>query len=346
MVDGSADDHAAKPDESGASDAGQAQPDSQEAAEAAPPEMVEPRVNQEVLAQLKDMGFGHDRSVRAVHFSGNSTIQGAMNWLEEHQTDTDLDEPLRVPKAEEKPKKKLTAEEAKARAAELQARAKARREKEEKVTEKERERARIAMGKEINAAMRAEEDQKMRRLAAEREMERVEAAAARVKIREKLNADRRERRRAQGLPEELTPEEQEEERKKLEADAARQARTHLPVKPVTRINRMREIAVQMKKTTEPANFATCCKTLTAYCRNVYTALDDPAKRRINLENKAFVQRVAVVPQGREFLSEVGFVEEDGALVLPKKEAPYEKAILEGAGQILDSALTNPMFGAL
>lgn len=27
---------------------------------------VEPEVNQEVLVQLKDMGFGHDRSVRAV----------------------------------------------------------------------------------------------------------------------------------------------------------------------------------------------------------------------------------------------------------------------------------------
>lgn len=55
-----------------------------------------------------------------------------------------------------------------------------------------------------------------------------------------------------------------------------------------------------------AKFATCCKTLTAYCRNVYTSRDDPAKRRINLENKAFQQRVAAVPNGREFLHEVGF----------------------------------------
>lgn len=106
---------------------------------------MEPQVNQEVVAQLKDMGFGHDRAVRAVrlhhassiylqimltlcvsgrhlrplsnilssssssslitpivgeqvHFSGNSTIEGAMNWLEEHQTDVDIDQPLRLPK--------------------------------------------------------------------------------------------------------------------------------------------------------------------------------------------------------------------------------------------------------
>lgn len=97
---------------------------------------------------------------------------------------------------EDKPKKKLTPEEAKARAAELQARAKMRREQEEKVSEKERERARIAMGKEMNAAIRAEEEQKMKRLAAEREREKAEAAAARVKIREKLEADRWGRRLA------------------------------------------------------------------------------------------------------------------------------------------------------
>lgn len=58
------------------------------------------------------------------------------------------------------------------------------------MSEKDRERTRIAMGKEINAAIRAEEEQKMRRMAAEREREKAEAAAARAKIREKLDADR------------------------------------------------------------------------------------------------------------------------------------------------------------
>lgn len=39
-------------------------------------------------------------------------------------------------------------------------------------------------------------------------------------------------------------------------------------------------------------------------------------------------------------------DEDGVLVLPKKDAKYEKAVLEGAGQVLDSAMNNPMFGTL
>lgn len=39
-------------------------------------------------------------------------------------------------------------------------------------------------------------------------------------------------------------------------------------------------------------------------------------------------------------------EEDGVLVLPKGKEAFEKAVLEGAGSVLDSALNNPMFGVL
>jgi hypothetical protein len=62
---------------------------------------------------------------------------------------------------------------------------------------------------------------------------------------------RKERRRKLGLPEELTPEEEEAERQKLAADAGREAARRLPVKPVTRIARLRETLVQMKKTSDP-----------------------------------------------------------------------------------------------
>lgn len=51
------------------------------------------------LAQLVDMGFGRERAVRALHFSGNSTLEGAINWLEQHAEDADLDEPLLLPKS-------------------------------------------------------------------------------------------------------------------------------------------------------------------------------------------------------------------------------------------------------
>jgi PUB domain len=55
-----------------------------------------------------------------------------------------------------------------------------------------------------------------------------------------------------------------------------------------------------------AKFQTCCKTLMAYCRNVYKSLGDESKRRIKLDNKALNERVASMPGGLDFLAEVGF----------------------------------------
>jgi hypothetical protein len=55
-----------------------------------------------------------------------------------------------------------------------------------------------------------------------------------------------------------------------------------------------------------AKFQSCCKTLNAYCRNVYMSIADDSKRRINLDNKAFRERVAALPGGVDFLNQVGF----------------------------------------
>lgn len=39
-------------------------------------------------------------------------------------------------------------------------------------------------------------------------------------------------------------------------------------------------------------------------------------------------------------------EEEGFLVMQKVDTFTEKALLEGAGEVLSSAMTNPMFGVL
>jgi uncharacterized UBP type Zn finger protein len=51
-----------------------------------------------MLQELLGMGFGEARAARGLHFSGNISIEGAINWLAEHEGDADLDEPLLVPK--------------------------------------------------------------------------------------------------------------------------------------------------------------------------------------------------------------------------------------------------------
>lgn len=66
-----------------------------------------------------------------------------------------------------------------------------------------------------------------------------------------MRGGRKERRRKLGLPEELTAEEQAAEAARQAEKAGEAAKKRLPVKPVTKINRMREILVDMKKASDP-----------------------------------------------------------------------------------------------
>ncbi|KDD72081.1 hypothetical protein H632_c3895p0, partial [Helicosporidium sp. ATCC 50920] len=104
-------------------------------------EMVAPEVNQEMVAELEGMGFASNRAIRALHFSGNASVEAAVAWLADHAEDADVDEELLIAKEPVKPK--LTPEEAKAAAAELVRKAKERRLAEEAETEALRERERI-----------------------------------------------------------------------------------------------------------------------------------------------------------------------------------------------------------
>ena len=55
-------------------------------------------VSTEFISQLAEMGFSRNKGVRALHYSGNSTLEGAINWLDEHGDDKDIEEPLLLPK--------------------------------------------------------------------------------------------------------------------------------------------------------------------------------------------------------------------------------------------------------
>ena len=47
------------------------------------------------------------------------------------------------------------------------------------------------------------------------------------------------------------------------------------------------------------------------------------------------------------MSNVCWVQDNGEVwTMPKGDASFEKAVLEGAGDVLDSAMNNPMFGVL
>ncbi|GMP55565.1 hypothetical protein CsSME_00020341 [Camellia sinensis var. sinensis] len=57
-----------------------------------PQEMVVPEVDQKLLEELEGMGFPKARAIRALHYSGNTSLEAAVNWVVEHENDADIDE--------------------------------------------------------------------------------------------------------------------------------------------------------------------------------------------------------------------------------------------------------------
>ena len=328
--------------------------------------MMIPRVREDLLRELTEvMGFSRNKAIRALHFSRADSSERAIDWIERHEDDKDIDEPLFVVDEEQANKKvktvsKLTEEEAKKKADELRRNAaakKAERAAEEAELERLREQERIRSGKELLAAKKLEDDLTLKRNAEARAAEKKEMDSAREKIRLKIDEDRKERRRKLGLPEELTAEEQEEERKRDEERArlaaeelAKKAANGLYVKPVAKLENLRKHLVDIKKAfVEDADaVATCFSTLLAYLGNISRAPDEEKYRSIKMSNAAFQKRVAAVG-GEIYLIEFGFKETTDAagekrLFLPRDDV--DQVLLKSAGEELHGAMSNPFFGML
>ncbi|KAJ3681236.1 hypothetical protein LUZ60_015725 [Juncus effusus] len=54
--------------------------------------MAVPDVDKILLGELESMGFPTNRATRALHFSGNSSLNDAINWAIEHENDSDIDQ--------------------------------------------------------------------------------------------------------------------------------------------------------------------------------------------------------------------------------------------------------------
>ncbi|KAJ6302369.1 hypothetical protein OIU77_016454 [Salix suchowensis] len=208
-----------------------------------PEEMVAPEVDKKVLEELEAMGFPTARATRALHYSGNASLESAVNWVVEHENDPDIDEMPMVPvnSKVEAPKPSLTPEEMKQKAQELRERARKKKEEEEKKTEREKEKERIRIGKELLEAKRIEEENERKRLMALRKAEKEEERRAREKIRQKLEEDKAERRRKLGLaPEDPAT-------VKPSAPVVEEKKSMLPVRPATKQEQMRECLRSLKQ---------------------------------------------------------------------------------------------------
>jgi UBX domain-containing protein 1/4 len=59
---------------------------------------VAPCVDESLVEALLGMGFARNRCVRAAYHSGaGGSVEAAVGWLEAHEGDADIDDPLLVP---------------------------------------------------------------------------------------------------------------------------------------------------------------------------------------------------------------------------------------------------------
>ncbi|KAG7995470.1 hypothetical protein I3843_01G111200 [Carya illinoinensis] len=274
---------------------------------------------------------------------GNAGIEAAVNWVVEHEDDSDIDQMPLVPVNTkfEAPKPSLTPEELKVKQQELREKARKKKEEEEKRVEKEKEKERIRVGKELLEAKRIEEENERKRILALRKAEKEEEKRAREKIRQKLEEDKAERRRKLGLPPEdpsaVKPSPVVEEKK-----------SSLPVRPATKAEQMRESLRSLKQNhkDDDAKVKRAFQTLLTFVGNVARNPDEEKFRKIRLSNQSFQERVGAFSGGIEFLELCGFEKIEGGefLFLPRDKV--DMAVLNSAGAELDSAIKNPFFGVL
>lgn len=293
-----------------------------------------PSVNEDLLTQLKEMGFDDLRSRKALLATDNQGLELAINWLGDHQDDPDIDEPIKFVDMSKAAPKALTPEEKAAKVAELKAKIaqkRAEREETEKLTERENELKRRTTGQGMLEA-REEIEAIQRKIAAEKmKKDKEDAKRERERLRKQLEMDKRERHARGGrlggppidvAPVDVTAEAQEEKKKSPE----------LP--PKERL--VKNIGI-LKKHRVGGDGLTAIKTLNVYVKNLIEKPDEEKFRTINLENPAFRKRVASLAGGVAFMKSLGYEkdEADGLLKLSLENRDmellqYARTQLQGA----------------
>ncbi|KAH8517657.1 hypothetical protein H0E87_005543 [Populus deltoides] len=289
--------------------------------------------NKRLLKELEDMGFPRIQAAKALHCSGNTDIEAAINWIVDHENEPSID-PMPLPIQ--------TMEEMQIKEQELRNQARKEKEDEEKRLEREREKERIRAGKEIHEAKRIAEDNERKRYLASRKAEKEEEKRAREKVRQKLEADKNERRRMLGLPS------VSHTATKLSSPSTHDKKNYVSVASVSKVEQLRECLRSLKRShkDDDARVKRAFQTLLVYVGNVAQNPDKEKFRKIRIGNPLFQSRVGRLRGGIEFLELCGFerIEEDKFLFLPRDKV--DLAVLNSAGLEIKSAMSNPFFGLL
>lgn len=319
--------------------------------------MAAPEVNKQMLKELESMGFPTIRAIRALHFSGNSTTEAAINWLIDHENDPDIDEiPLvHVNVQIENGTSWMTPDEVRTRLEQLRELARKNRDAEEQRLQREREKERIRAGKELQEAMRVNEENERKRNLLLRNAEKEEEKRARGRVLQKLEEDKAERRRQWRLqPQDPAVAKQmrlqsQDPAVAKHALSVQENKGSKHVKPTARAEHMRDCLRSLKKNhkNDYAGVHKAFATLAIYVRKVAKNPEEEKFRKIRLGNVNFQDRVGRLKGGVEFLELCGFEKVewgDKYLYLPRDKV--DSTVLNAALSQLYSAMENPFFGVL
>ncbi|KAI9987709.1 hypothetical protein PInf_023753 [Phytophthora infestans] len=291
-------------------------------------ELGPPPVNEELLTQLKEMGFDDLRSRKALLATDNQGLELAINWLGDHQDDADIDEPIKfVDLSKTAPTRELTPEEKAAKVEELKARIekkRAEREEQEKLDQRTNELKRRTEGQGMQES-REEIEAIQRKIAAEKmKKDKEDAKRERERLRKQLEMDKRERQarggRLGGPPIDVAP-----------IDVSSKKSVLTPKEQI-----VKNVGI-LKKYRVGNDGLTALKTLNVYVKNLVEKPEEEKFRIINLENAAFRKRVASLVGGVAFLKSLGYEkdEADGNLKLSVENRDvellqYARTQLQGA----------------
>uniref|UniRef100_A0A7N2RBE0 UBA domain-containing protein n=1 Tax=Quercus lobata TaxID=97700 RepID=A0A7N2RBE0_QUELO len=216
--------------------------------------MAVPQVNKKLLDELEAMGFPRPRATRALHFSGNSSLEAAIEWVIDHENDSDIDQmPLVAVDIDlDSPQPFDITEQMKIKAQELRNKEHKKKEVEEKKLKRQREKVRIRASKDLIEAKRI------------------------------LESNERQRRSKLGLPPESLP-------VKPSSHLLQEKTTSLPVKFVTNVEQMRQCLRSLKRNhqNDGARVRRAFETLLIYVGNIAKNPDEEKFRKIRLSNPLF-----------------------------------------------------------
>uniref|UniRef100_A0ACD6AHW0 Uncharacterized protein n=1 Tax=Avena sativa TaxID=4498 RepID=A0ACD6AHW0_AVESA len=344
--------------------------------------MAVPQVDKKMLGELELMGFPAIRSIRALHYSGNSNLESAINWLLEHENDPDIDQLPLVPReiniecgdtsnevrnsdqgmrthAQERKQEDQTAagsqketslverelkadEQGEEDRKRILALYKSKRDDEEiargRARNQVQERERIQAAKDLMEAKRALEENQRKRMMESRKADREEEKRARERIRQRIDADKAERRRGLGLPQETT----------VAPTPIVTPEKVKPTEPVVTSEQLRDCLRTLKRNhkDDSGRVKRAFQILLKIVGNIAKNPEEEKFRRIRLSNPVFKDKVGNLQGGVEFLELCGFQKprNNGYLLMPRGDV--DMVLLNAAGAEIASAMENPYFGLL